>query len=122
VGHAGLLYAALSSVWTAHDPGWYARLAKPSLQPPDVVFGGVWPLNSLALLAVGAWFTRSDASTGVCPTALMLAASVVAALACRRSDTGVRRGRSGARAVARPMATCRPLHINRSVEVVLSEA
>ena len=34
-----LRYAALSSVWTAHDPGWYARLAKPSLQPPDVVSG-----------------------------------------------------------------------------------
>lgn len=25
-----LLYAALSSVWTAHDPGWYARLSKPT--------------------------------------------------------------------------------------------
>jgi hypothetical protein len=47
-----LLYAALSSVWTAHDPGWYAGLAKPSFQPPDVVFGIMWPLNFLALLVV----------------------------------------------------------------------
>jgi len=46
-----------------------------------VVFGVVWPLNFLALLAVGAWFTRSDASTGVWTATLVLAASIVAALA-----------------------------------------
>ena len=75
-----LLYAALSSVWTAHDPGWYARLAKPWFQPPDVVFGVVWPLNFPALLGVGVWFTRSAASTGVWPAPLVLATLVVAAL------------------------------------------
>ncbi len=76
-----LVYAALSSVWTAHDPGWYAQVAKPSFQPPDVVFGVMWPLNFLALLGVGVWFTRSSASSGVWPATSVLAASVVAALA-----------------------------------------
>lgn len=75
-----LLYAALSSVWTAHDPGWYAGLAKPPFQPPDAVFGIVWPLNFLALLGVGAWFTRSAGAAVVWPATLVLAASVVAAL------------------------------------------
>jgi tryptophan-rich sensory protein len=76
-----VLYAALSSVWTGRDPGWYARLAKPSFQPPDVVFGVVWPLNFLALLGVGVWFTRSAAATDAWSATLVLAASVVAALA-----------------------------------------
>jgi len=76
-----LLYAGLSTVWTAHDPGWYSRLAKPSFQPPDVVFGIMWPLNFLALFVVGVWFTRSPASTGVGAAIAVLGASVVAALA-----------------------------------------
>ena len=75
------VYAGLSSVWTARDPGWYAGLAKPSFQPPDVVFGIMWPLNFLALFAVGAWFTRSSAAEAVWPATLVLGASVVAALA-----------------------------------------
>lgn len=79
-----LLYAALSSVWTAHDPGWYTQIAKPAFQPPDVVFGVVWPLNFLALLGVGLWLTRSVVSTGVWAATLVLAASVVAALVWAR--------------------------------------
>jgi len=75
-----LLYAVLAGVWTTHDPGWYEQLSKPSFQPPDVVFGIIWPLNFLALLGVGVWFTRSASSTGVWPATLVLAASVVAAL------------------------------------------
>jgi tryptophan-rich sensory protein len=75
-----LLYAVLAGVWTAHDPGWYDQLAKPSFQPPDAVFGVMWPLNFLALLVVGVWFTRSASANGVWPATLVLAASVVAAL------------------------------------------
>jgi benzodiazapine receptor len=50
---AGLLvvlaYAVLPGLWVGHDPGWYASLTKPAWQPPDVVFGVMWPLNFLAL-------------------------------------------------------------------------
>lgn len=76
-----VLYAALSSVWTGHEPGWYARLAKPSFQPPDAVFGVMWPLNFAVLLVVGVWFTRSASAAAVWPATGLLAVSVVAALA-----------------------------------------
>ena len=46
-----------------------------------MVFEVVWPLYFLALLGVGVWFTRSAASTGVWLATLVLATSVVAALA-----------------------------------------
>ena len=45
-----------------------------------VVFGVVWPLNFLALLVVGVWFSRSSAPASPWPATLVLAASVVAAL------------------------------------------
>jgi tryptophan-rich sensory protein len=56
-------YAVLSTVWTGRDPGWYAGLARPSFQPPDLVFALIWPLNFLALFAVGVWFTRAVGDT-----------------------------------------------------------
>ncbi|WP_310525744.1 TspO/MBR family protein [Nocardioides sp.] len=74
-------YAVLSSVWTGHDPGWYAGLARPSFQPPDLAFAVVWPLNFVALFAVGVWFTRSIGDATAWRATVVLGASVVAALA-----------------------------------------
>lgn len=69
-----IAYAALSTVWTSHDPGWYAALPKPSWQPPDLVFGIIWPYNFFALLAVGlALVSRRPAG----PVAVWLAVLVV---------------------------------------------
>ncbi len=73
-------YAVLATVWTGHDPGWYAGLARPSFQPPDLVFGVIWPLNFVALLAVGVWFTRSVGDATAWRATGVLGASVVAAL------------------------------------------
>ena len=73
-------YAVLSTVWTGHDPGWYAGLARPTFQPPDLVFAVIWPLNFLALVAVGVWFTRSVDDATAWRATLVLGASVVAAL------------------------------------------
>ncbi len=46
-------YAALAVRWTASDPGWYAGLPRPPWQPPDIVFGIIWPLNFVALVVAG---------------------------------------------------------------------
>lgn len=54
-----LAYAALAGAWTSRDPGWYAALPKPSWQPPDLVFGIIWPYNFLALLVAGLVLTGS---------------------------------------------------------------
>lgn len=74
-------YAILSTVWIGHDPGWYDGLARPSFQPPDLVFGVIWPLNFLALFVVGVWFTRSVGGSRAWGAIVLLAVSVVAALA-----------------------------------------
>ena len=73
-------FAALSNVWNGHEPGWYASLARPSFQPPDIVFGLMWPLSFLLLLVVGATTVRT-APTGAAWTATgVLAVSVALAL------------------------------------------
>jgi tryptophan-rich sensory protein len=74
-------YAVLSTVWIGHDPGWYAGLARPSFQPPDLVFGVIWPLNFLALFSVGVWFTRSVGDATAWRATVVLGTSVVGALA-----------------------------------------
>ena len=74
-------YVALSTIWVSYEPGWYAGLEKPSFQPPDVVFGVIWPLNFLVLFVVGVWFTRSVEIEVAWGATVVLAVSVVAALA-----------------------------------------
>ena len=47
--------AGVSGKWTASEvPGWYQTLVRPSIAPPNWVFGPVWTLL-YALMAVAAW-------------------------------------------------------------------
>lgn len=48
-----VVYAALAARWTSAESGWYRSLPRPRWQPPDLVFGIVWPLNFVALAVVG---------------------------------------------------------------------
>ncbi len=47
--------AGISGSWTAAEvAGWYRTLHRPSIAPPDWVFGPVWTLLYL-LMAIAAW-------------------------------------------------------------------
>ncbi len=74
-----IVYSALSRLWTDTESRWYQSLTEPPWQPPDATFGIVWPLNYLALLAVGVLVSRSHPDVGKRMLAV-LAVSVVFAL------------------------------------------
>jgi tryptophan-rich sensory protein len=76
-----VVYAVGSSRWVANDSGWYASLAKPSWQPPDLVFGLIWPYNFLALAVVGVVVALRGPGGTVAGWLGVGALSVVAALA-----------------------------------------
>jgi tryptophan-rich sensory protein len=44
-----ITYAVGSGIWTSSSPGWYGNLNRPPWQPPDFVFGLIWPYNFIVL-------------------------------------------------------------------------
>lgn len=57
LGWLGLCFAVagISGRWTVREiPGWYRTLVRPSIAPPNWVFGPVWTLL-YALMAIAAW-------------------------------------------------------------------
>jgi len=73
-------YAVGSGVWVSTNPGWYASLDRPSWQPPDAVFGIIWPYNFIALAVVGVLVAQRGAPATVGWWLVVAAASVVGAL------------------------------------------
>ncbi len=73
-------YAVGSGVWVAANPGWYAALTRPAWQPPDIVFGLIWPYNFVALAVVGVVVTQRGTPGLVGAWLAVAAASVVCAL------------------------------------------
>lgn len=55
------VYIVGASRWVATDDGWYRSLTKPAWQPPDVVFGLIWPYNFVVLVAA-TWVVASSAT------------------------------------------------------------
>ena len=77
-------YAIGSGLWVSAGDSWYRTLQQPPWQPPDWVFGVIWPYNFAALIAAGiavaAWGTAAQVRWWLAP----LVVSVVAALAWAR--------------------------------------
>ena len=44
-----LVYAFGSGIWVSNAPGWYSSLIRPPWQPPDFLFGLIWPYNFVML-------------------------------------------------------------------------
>lgn len=75
-----VVYAIGAGRWVSIDPGWYRSLVRPPWQPPDVVFGLIWPYN-FVMLVVASWVVATrDSRTEHIVWLGSLALSVVAAL------------------------------------------
>ena len=75
-----LLYVVGSGLWVNTGDGWYRKLNQPSRQPPDFIFGLIWPYN-FVVLGIAAVVVSQRASKPVVSIYLALfAASVVSAL------------------------------------------
>jgi tryptophan-rich sensory protein len=76
-----LAYAIGSGLWVNTGDNWYANLNKPSWQPPDFVFGVIWPYNFI-VLGIAATVIGQRASKPAAFTYIaFFALSVIAALA-----------------------------------------
>lgn len=76
-----IAYAVGSGIWVSTNSGWYQSLVRPPWQPPDVVFGLIWPYN-FVVLGVAGWIVASRGSDGERTIFIAaLALSVAAALA-----------------------------------------
>lgn len=75
-----VIYALGSGYWVSSDSGWYRSLIQPSWQPPDWVFGLIWPYNFI-ILGISAFVVARDASLQAAGSWLaFLILSVIAAL------------------------------------------
>lgn len=75
-----LIYAFGSGIWVSSSPGWYSSLVQPPWQPPDFIFGIIWPYNfimlGIAAFNVAQSLTKIETVTWL----IFFAASVAAAL------------------------------------------
>lgn len=64
--------------------GWYGALNRPPWQPPDIVFGLIWPYNFAALIAAGIAVALTGTVGQRWVWFVCLAASIVCALGWAR--------------------------------------
>ena len=74
------IYALGSGIWTSSSPGWYSSLNRPPWQPPDFIFGLIWPYNFIILGISAVRIANSLTRNEVIIWLSCFALSVVAAL------------------------------------------
>lgn len=80
IGIALVLVYAIGSGYWVDNSGWYRTLNRPSWQPPDYIFGLIWPYNFL-MLGIASVTVATNLSRLKSLTFLVVfAAGVVAAL------------------------------------------
>lgn len=72
-----LIYVVGSGLWVNTGDGWYRGLNQPSWQPPDFIFGIIWPYNFI-VLGYAAVIVSNRLSTALVATYLTLFAISVA--------------------------------------------
>lgn len=75
-----LTYAIGSGVWVSHAPSWYASLNRPPWQPPDFIFGLIWPYNFIMLGVAVFTVAQKLGRTQTITWLFIFGASVVSAL------------------------------------------
>ena len=75
-----LVYAIGSGVWVSRSPGWYSSLNRPSWQPPDFVFGVIWPYNFIVLGIVSFQVAQRMSRTTSLIWLIFFALSIITAL------------------------------------------
>lgn len=75
-----IVYIVGAGRWVSTDAGWYRSLNRPSWQPPDVVFGIIWPYNFAVLIIAGFIVASRNSRADQIIWLASLALSVTAAL------------------------------------------
>jgi tryptophan-rich sensory protein len=75
-----LVYAIGSGLWVNTGDNWYRSLNAPSWQPPDFVFGIIWPYNFIVLGVAAVNISQRLSTTLVITYLSIFAASVTCAL------------------------------------------
>lgn len=79
-----VVYAAGAGLWVSTGAAFYQSLDRPPWQPPDIVFGLIWPYNFLVLAISGVVVAGSANGRSVAAWLGLTALSVVAALSWAR--------------------------------------
>ena len=74
------VYVIGSSLWVNTRDNWYRSLNQPSLQPPDFIFGIIWPYNFVILGFAAVYVANRLSTTNALVYLSIFALSVACAL------------------------------------------